>query len=253
MEIKTPKKDERIALHIRGVKMILVTMFLGVIAGFLSSPYFLSQPIYGSILQDKGSDFLTYPSAMLHYAYVVTPNASMPEGSFVMPEASALLGNSTNLLLNPSVVIPNASVTQTNAIIMPGHASVTKTNASVLLSHATVQLTSSSDVPANASVLLTNGVILLPDPSDTQNASVLLGGITAKQINPHAPNNSSFAFLILALMIYVQKFIFPSLGIDSKRFGFKDWFFLSFMTFCFWFITWTLLLNGQPPVFGPFF
>lgn len=106
MEIKTPTKNERIALHIRGVKMILVTSLLGVLAGFLSSPYILSQPIY------------------------------------------------------------------------------------------------------------INGVLT----------------------NPLAQNHSNYALIILVIAIYAQKFIFPPLGIDSKRFGFKDWFFLAFMTFCYWFI-----------------
>jgi hypothetical protein len=121
------------------------------------------------------------------------------------------------------------------------------------MSHATIQLANTSDVPADSPVLLSNGIILMSGPTDTQNATVLMGPITARQTNPHAPNNSSLGFLILALLIYVQKFIFPYLGIDSKRFGFKDWFFLSFMTFCFWFITWTLILNGPAPFFGPLF
>lgn len=71
--------------------------------------------------------------------------------------------------------------------------------------------------------------------------------------NPLAVNHSSFAFLILAIFIYLQKYIFPLIGIKSSGFGFKDWFFLSFMTFCFWYISWTILLNGPAPVFGPFF
>jgi hypothetical protein len=253
MEIKTPTKEERIALHKRGVKMILVTVLLGVLAGILSSPYFLSQPVYAPITQNGGADFLDYPALALHHAVVVTPNASLPAGSFVVPGTAALLGNASLIYNNPSAQIPNAAVRNTNAIIIPAHASVTHVNSSVLLSNAQVILSDSSDIPANASVLLTNGVILLPDPADTQNASVLLGSDTVMQTNPRAPNNGSFAFLILALLIYVQKYIFPYLGIDSKRFGFKDWFFLAFMTFCFWFVTWTLLLNGPAPLFGPLF
>ena len=253
MEIKTPTKEERITFHKRGVKMIVVTVLLGVLAGMLSSPYVLSQPIYAPITQNGGQDFLNYPSVMLYHAAVITPDASKPAGSFVVPGNAVLLGNSSALLSNASAIIPNAAVRYTNAIILPGHASVSHVNSSILLTNAQVILGDSSDIPANASVLLTNGVILLPDPADLQNASVLLGSDTAMQTNPHAPNNASFAFLILALLIYVQKYIFPYLGIDSKRFGFKDWFFLAFMTFCFWFVTWTLLLNGPAPMFGPVF
>ncbi len=43
MEIKLPTKEERIALHKRGVKMILVTVLLGVLAGRTFEPLF-SQP-----------------------------------------------------------------------------------------------------------------------------------------------------------------------------------------------------------------
>jgi len=109
VEIKTPTKDERIAFHIRGVKMVLVTSMLGALAGFLSSPFFLSS------------------------------------------------------------------------------------------------------------------------------------------------HNANFSFLVLAIAIYAQKYVFPPLGIDSSKFGWKDWFFLSFMTFCYWFMTWTIILNGPTPPFGPFF
>ena len=63
----------------------------------------------------------------------------------------------------------------------------------------------------------------------------------------------NFSFVVLAIAIYLQKFIFPPLGIESKPFGFKDWFFLGFMTFCYWFITWTVLLNGPTPNFVPLF
>lgn len=255
MEIKLPTKDERIALHRRGIKMILVTLLLGVLAGILSSPYFLSQPLYAPVTQNGGEDFLSYPSVVLNHATVVTPDVSKPAGSFVIPDKSVLLGNSNSsiLLYNASAIIPNANSRYTNAIVQAGHASVSRVNSSVLLTNAQVVLTDSTDIPANASVLLTNGAILLSDPADTQNATVLLGSSTSMQTNPHAANNASFGFLILALLIYVQKYIFPYLGIDSKRFGFKDWFFLSFMTFCFWFVTWTLLLNGPAPFFGPLF
>jgi hypothetical protein len=251
MEIKTPTKDERIAFHKRGAKMILVTVLLGILAGILSSPYFLSQPVYAPVTQNDGSDFLSYPSVMLYQASVVTPAGSA--GSFVIPESSALLSNSSNLIANASAVIPDASVRTTNAIIIPDHASLAHDNTSVVLSNVSVMLTDSSEIPANASVLLTKGVILLNDPADTQNATVLLGPWTKMQTNPHAPNNASLSLIILALLIYVQKYIFPYLGIDSKRFGFKDWFFLSFMTLCFWFVTWTILLNGPAPLFGPLF
>lgn len=68
-----------------------------------------------------------------------------------------------------------------------------------------------------------------------------------------SPENQSFSFLILAIAIYVQKFMFPAIGIKSSEFGFKDWFFLSFMTLAYWYLTWTLILNSPLPPVGPFF
>jgi hypothetical protein len=69
---------------------------------------------------------------------------------------------------------------------------------------------------------------------------------------PHQP----IAFVILALAIYAQKYIQPLWGIDSSKFGGKDWFYLVFMTFAFWYVSWTIIVNGMPggvPQFGPFF
>ena len=78
----------------------------------------------------------------------------------------------------------------------------------------------------------------------------LLGALAGLLSNLFFYNNEPiriYSLIVLVLAIYVQKFLFPVLGVDSKRFGFKDWFFLSFMTFCFWFVAWTLLLNGPEP------
>jgi hypothetical protein len=83
----------------------------------------------------------------------------------------------------------------------------------------------------------------------------LMGAVAGVLSSPYflSPNSVTFSFLILAIAIYVQKFLFPLIGIKSAAFGFKDWFFLAFMTFCYWYITWTILLNGPAPAFGPFF
>ncbi|WP_424358562.1 hypothetical protein [Methanocella sp. MCL-LM] len=123
MEYKTPTREEKVAAHVRGIKVVLLSSIMGAVAGFLSSPYFLSQPIY----------------------------------------------------------------------------------------------------------------------------------VNHELINALAPNHASFGFLILALAIYAQKFLFPLIGVKSSEFAFKDWFFISFMTFSFWYVTWTIILNGPAPFFGPFF
>lgn len=67
---------------------------------------------------------------------------------------------------------------------------------------------------------------------------------------------SSFSLLILAIAIYMQKLILPKLGVEAKTLDLKAWFYLSFMTFAFWFITWTIILTdlqGNAPMFGPLF
>jgi len=59
--------------------------------------------------------------------------------------------------------------------------------------------------------------------------------------------SSDFALLSILIMIscvLLQKHIFMALHIDCTTLQPKDWFFQGFMTFGFWFITWTILLSG---------
>ncbi|AFV24075.1 hypothetical protein Mpsy_1869 [Methanolobus psychrophilus R15] len=49
--------------------------------------------------------------------------------------------------------------------------------------------------------------------------------------------------IVAALAYYAQKLIFPLIKIDTKEFGFKDWFFVEFLVIDFCLVTWTLLLN----------
>ncbi len=51
------------------------------------------------------------------------------------------------------------------------------------------------------------------------------------------------ALLIMIAGIVVQRHIFMLLRLESDKMGFKNWFYQGFMTFAFWFITWTLLLT----------
>ena len=89
--------------------------------------------------------------------------------------------------------------------------------------------------------------------------SSMMGAVAGILSSPYflSTPHVSFSFLILALAVYAQKFIFPVMGVKSSEFAFKDWFFVTFMTFCFWYIMWTIILNppfgSQPQLFGPFF
>lgn len=49
--------------------------------------------------------------------------------------------------------------------------------------------------------------------------------------------------IIVALAYYAQRLLFPLIKINTKEFGFKDWFYVEFLVVDFCLVTWTLLLN----------
>lgn len=63
--------------------------------------------------------------------------------------------------------------------------------------------------------------------------------------NPAAPPNWILGILICLVAIVIQKTIFLLIKIDTKTLGKKDWFYQGFMTFCAWFISWTMLLSAS--------
>lgn len=68
--------------------------------------------------------------------------------------------------------------------------------------------------------------------------------------------HQTLSIIILVLAIYVQKYLYTPWGLDSSKFDWKAWFYVGFMTFCFWYVTWAIIANGMPangPQFGPFF
>jgi EMC6-arch len=52
------------------------------------------------------------------------------------------------------------------------------------------------------------------------------------------------ALLIMMAGVVLQKHIFMLMHLSPSPLGAKDWFFQGFMTFVFWFITWTILLTS---------
>lgn len=60
--------------------------------------------------------------------------------------------------------------------------------------------------------------------------------------------NGFLAFMLMLAAIVVQKHLFRLLGMDTSKLGAKDWFYQGFMTFAFWFMTWTILLTSVSPV-----
>ena len=61
-------------------------------------------------------------------------------------------------------------------------------------------------------------------------------------------DNGFLAFMLMLAGVVVQKHIFKLLGMDTSKLGAKDWFYQGFMTFAFWFMTWTILLTSSSPV-----
>jgi heme/copper-type cytochrome/quinol oxidase subunit 4 len=54
------------------------------------------------------------------------------------------------------------------------------------------------------------------------------------------------ALVIMAAGIVIQRHLFVLMHLSSPPLGKKDWFYQGFMTFAFWFITWTILLTSIP-------
>jgi hypothetical protein len=56
--------------------------------------------------------------------------------------------------------------------------------------------------------------------------------------------SDTMALLIMGGFIFVQFPVLKLLGVDVGEFGIKDNLFVSFMTFCLWFITYAVLLSS---------
>ena len=64
--------------------------------------------------------------------------------------------------------------------------------------------------------------------------------------DPSVPSGESLSilgWLFLLAGIVFQKHVFMVLKIDYSTLGGKDWFYQAFMTFAFWFMSWTILLS----------
>ena len=84
----------------------------------------------------------------------------------------------------------------------------------------------------------------------TVTTSACLGGILAGVASavvvgtsPEAATDMQ-AVLILGIAVFAQFPILKLVGVDIADFGIKDNLFVSFMTFCLWFITYAILLTS---------
>jgi hypothetical protein len=53
----------------------------------------------------------------------------------------------------------------------------------------------------------------------------------------------SIIFIMLAFAYYLQRIIYPLIGVNPRSFGKKDWFYVEFIVLDFALVCWTILLN----------
>jgi hypothetical protein len=75
---------------------------------------------------------------------------------------------------------------------------------------------------------------------------MLVGGLSYYISISYSTDAGLLAFMLMVAGIVVQKHLFLLMGMDTDKLGAKDWFYQSFMTFAFWFMTWTILLTAMP-------
>ena len=75
---------------------------------------------------------------------------------------------------------------------------------------------------------------------------IFAGGLSYYISTTYSTDSGLLAFMIMIAGIVVQKHIFMLLRMDTEKLGAKDWFYQSFMTFAFWFASWTILLTAMP-------
>ncbi|MDD4137399.1 MAG: hypothetical protein PHT99_05830 [Methanoregula sp.] len=59
-------------------------------------------------------------------------------------------------------------------------------------------------------------------------------------------NDGLLGVMLMLACIVLQKHLFILIRINTSKLGAKDWFYQGFMTFAFWFMTWTILLTTMP-------
>jgi len=68
-----------------------------------------------------------------------------------------------------------------------------------------------------------------------------IAGAISFFITGNVRERDPFGIIILVLLIYAQKFVFPRFGIEIES---KDWAGFTFLSFASWYVAWTMLLNS---------
>ena len=75
---------------------------------------------------------------------------------------------------------------------------------------------------------------------------IFVGGLSYYISISYSKDSGLLALMLMIAGIVFQKHIFMLLHIDTQKLGAKDWFYQGFMTFAFWFMSWTILLTAMP-------
>ena len=75
---------------------------------------------------------------------------------------------------------------------------------------------------------------------------IFVGGLSYYISISYSNDSGLLALMLMIAGIVVQKHIFMLLHMDTGKLGAKDWFYQGFMTFAFWFMSWTILLTAMP-------
>jgi len=67
-----------------------------------------------------------------------------------------------------------------------------------------------------------------------------VAGVISYIITDGIRSRDPLGIIVLVLLIYVNKFLLPKLGVSLEG---KDWAGITFMAFTSWYIVWTFLLN----------
>ncbi|MEM0022816.1 MAG: hypothetical protein QXM23_04575 [Archaeoglobaceae archaeon] len=68
----------------------------------------------------------------------------------------------------------------------------------------------------------------------------VIAGVVSMLITQGIRERDPFGIIVLVMFIYIQKFLFPKLGIKLEP---KDWLSISFLSLASWYVCWTLILN----------
>ena len=75
---------------------------------------------------------------------------------------------------------------------------------------------------------------------------IFVGGLSYYISISYSKDSGLLALMLMIAGIVVQKHIFMLLHMNTEKLGAKDWFYQGFMTFAFWFMSWTILMTAMP-------